>query len=113
MQRLPTRLIDGSQLTTSAATYYTTPANTITTIAACTLTNTTVGAVTATVHLVPNGGTATASNMILSARVIAAGESFNVGSAIGQSLAAGGTIQALASTGASISLVASGYATNP
>jgi hypothetical protein len=51
--------------------------------------------------------------MILSARVIAAGESYNVSSAIGQTLAAGGMIQALASAATSINLVASGYATNP
>ena len=113
MQRLPSRLVDGSQLTAAAAIYYTAPANTITTIAACTLTNTTAGAVTATMHLVPSAGTPTASNMILSARVIAAGESYNVGSAIGQTLAAGGTIQALAGAAASIALVASGYSTNP
>lgn len=113
MQRLPARLVDGSQLTAVAATYYTAPANTITTIAACTLTNTTAGAVTATMHLVPSGGSATVSNMILSARTIAAGESYNVGSAIGQTLAAGGTIQALAGAATSITLVASGYATNP
>lgn len=109
MQRLPKRLVDGSQLTTGAATYYTTPTNTLTTISACTLTNTTAGAVTATVHLVPSGGSATASNCILSARNLAAGETFNVGSAIGQTLAAGGTLQALASAGTSIALVASGY----
>lgn len=113
MQRLPSRLVSGSQLTTSAATYYTSPANTITTISAMTLTNTTAGAVTATVYLVPSAGTAGADNVILSARTLAAGESYNVGSAIGQTLPAGGTIQALAGAGTSITLVASGYATNP
>jgi len=113
MQRLPKRLVDGSQLTAVAATYYTTPANTLTTISACTLTNTTAGAVTATMHLVPNGGSATASNMVLSARAIAAGEAFNVGSAIGQTLPAGGTLQALAGSATSISLVASGYESIP
>lgn len=109
MQRLPKRLVPGSQLTTSAATYYTVPANTLTTISACTLTNTTGGAVTATMHLVPTGGTADATNCILSARTIAAGESFNVGSAIGQTMAAGGTLQGLAGSATSITLVASGY----
>lgn len=113
MQRLPSRLVDGSQLTTSAATYFTSPSNTFTTIAACTLTNTTAGAITATMYLVPLAGSPTASNCILSARVLAAGETYNVGSAIGQTLAAGGMIQALAGAAASISLVASGYATNP
>jgi hypothetical protein len=109
MQRLPKRLVDGSQLTASAATYYTAPANTLTTISACTLTNTTAGAVTATLYLVPTGGAASVSNCILSARTISPGESFNVGSAIGQTLAAGGTLQALAGSATSIALVASGY----
>jgi len=109
MQRLPKRLVDGSQLTATAATYYTAPTNTLTTISACTLTNTTAGAVTATLHLVPTGGAASVSNCILSARTISAGESFNVGSAIGQTLAAGGTLQALAGSATSIALVASGY----
>jgi len=113
MQRLPTRLVDGLQLTGAPVVYYTTPANTITTISACTLTNTTGAAVIATMHLVPSGGTPTAANMVLSSRTIAANESYNVGSAIGQTLAAGGTIQALAGAAASITLVASGYATNP
>lgn len=111
MQRLPKRLVDGSQLTNVAAIYYTAPANTITTIGACTLTNTTGGAVTATLHLVPSGGAPGAANCILSARAIAVGESYNVGQAIGQSLPAGGTLQALAGAGASIALVASGYET--
>ncbi len=109
MQRLPKRLVNGSQLTASAATYYTTPALTLTTISACTLTNTTGTPETATVHLVPSGGTAGADNCILSARTIAAGESYNVGSAIGQTLPAGGTLQALAGAITSITLVASGY----
>lgn len=113
MQRLPKRLVDGSQLTAVAVAYYTVPANTLTTIAACTLTNTTAGAVTATVHLVPSAGIATALNCILSARVLAAGESFNVASAVGQTLAAAGTLQALAGAATSIALVASGYETTP
>lgn len=113
MQRLPKRLVDGSQLTTSAATYYTAPANTITTISACTLTNTTAGAITATLYLVPSGGTAGVANCILSARTISAGESYNVASAIGQTLAAGGLLQGLAGSATSITLVASGYETNP
>jgi predicted phage tail protein len=111
MQRFPKRLVDGSQLTTSALTYYTAPASTLTTISACTLTNTSAAPVTATVYLVATGGTAGAANIILSARALAAGESFNVGSAIGQTLSAGGQIQALASAVTSITLVASGYET--
>lgn len=113
MQRLPKRLVDGSQLAATATTYYTTPANTLTTISACTLTNTTAGAITATLYLVPSGGTAGVTNCIMSARTLAAGESYNVGAAIGQTLAAGGTLQGLAGSATSITLVASGYETNP
>lgn len=112
MQRLPKRLVDGSQLAATATTYYTTPANTLTTISACTLTNTTAGAITATLYLVPSGGTAGVTNCIMSARTLAAGESYNVGAAIGQTLAAGGLLQGLAGSAASITLVASGYETN-
>ena len=113
MQRLPKRLVDGSQLAATATTYYTTPANTLTTISACTLTNTTAGAITATLYLVPSGGTAGVTNCIMSARTLAAGEGYNVGAAIGQTLAAGGTLQGLAGSATSITLVASGYETNP
>lgn len=112
-QRLPKQLCAGAQLTASAASYYTTPDNTIGTIAACTLTNTTGTARTATVYLVPNGGTAGADNCILSARTIPAGKSYNVVEAIGQSLPAGATLQALSDAGTAVTLVASGYETNP
>lgn len=111
MQRLPKRLVDGSLLTAAAANYYTAGANTFATIAACTLTNTTAGALTATMYLVPSGGTPLPANCILSARTLAAGESFNVGAAIGQTLPAGGSLQALASAAGGVALVASGYET--
>lgn len=111
MHRTPARFVDGSLLTTSAATYYTAPANTVATIAACTLTNSSGASVSATVYLVPSGGSASGANMVLSARTLTAGESLNVAGAIGQNLPAGGTLQALASSGGAISLVASGYET--
>tara|TARA_R110000782_G_scaffold55229_1_gene116485 strand:- start:77 stop:415 length:339 start_codon:yes stop_codon:yes gene_type:complete len=111
MQRLPKRIIDGARLTTSAGIYYTTLDNTLMTVSAITLMNDTSGAVTATIHLVPFGATPTSLNKVLSARTIAPGESYNVGSVIGQTMAAGGTIQALASVAASISIIASGYET--
>ena len=103
----PKRLISGSQLTTSAATYYTASAVKAR-IDNLTLTNTTGAAATATVHLVPSGGSAGVTNCILSARSIAAGESYPVPGAIAQWLDIGGTIQALSSTGAAITIVASG-----
>ena len=109
MQRLPKRLISGSQLTVAAAVYYTTPVNTVTTISAMSVTNTTGTARTVTVHLVPSGGSADATNVVCSARTVSPGETFNVFGAIGQTLAAGGTIQALADAATALALVASGY----
>lgn len=104
----PQRLVPGSQLTTSAATYYTAPANTRARVDNLALTNTSAAAVTATVHLVASGGSATSSNCILSARTLAAGETYVVPSAVNQWLLTGGTIQALASANTSITMVASG-----
>lgn len=113
MQRLPKRLVDGAQLTAAAVTYFTVPDNSLTTISALSVTNTTATARTVTVYLVPSGGAAGAANVICSARVVAPGETYNVAGAIGQTLAAGGTIQAMSDTAAALTLVASGYITIP
>ena len=111
MIRTPKRLVNGSQLTTAAVTYYTAPKYTTTTISALSLTNTSGAAVTVTLYLVPYLGTASAANCILSARALAAGETYNAAPAIGQSLAPEGFLQALASANTSITIVASGYET--
>ena len=113
MQRLPKRLVDGSQLTATAATYYTVPANTLSTIAAMSVTNTTATARTVTIYLVPSGGSAGVTNCVCSARTVAPGETFNVPGAIGQTLSASGFIAALADAATALTLVASGYETNP
>jgi len=109
MQRLPKRLIRGSQLTTTAVAYYTTQANVTTTISACTVTNTGAAVITVTMYLVPATLAPSASNAVLAGRSLAVGESYNVAGAIGQTLEAGGAIYASASSATSITLVASGY----
>lgn len=106
---IPQTLIAGSQLTTSAATYYTAGTNVKAIITNMTLTNTTATARTATVHVISAGATETALNMIISARVIAAGETYNCPEAIGKVMLATGTIRALAEAGTAISIEASGY----
>ena len=113
--KISKRLVDGSQLTTGAATYYTTPANTRTKIEACVLTNTSGANRTVTMHLVPSGGSASASNRILSAYTVNAGASYSVDEAINQVLETGGTLQALSDGATAVSLVASGseYFTRP
>lgn len=108
MARTAKRLIAGSQLTTSAATYYTAPALTTTIIRKLSFTNTSGGAVTVTVYLITSGGSASASNTIVSARSLAAGETWSCADAEGQVLEPAGFIQALASAGTSITVIGSG-----
>ena len=56
MTATPKKLIQGSQLTASAATYYTAPTNTRTLIKKVTFTNNDTVARTVTLYLVPLGG---------------------------------------------------------
>lgn len=113
MQRLPKRLIDGLQLTAVAAAYFTVPANSLATVSAMSVTNTTATPRSVTVHLVPSGSVAGPGNVVCSARIVAPGETYNVAGAIGQTLAADGTIQALSDAATALTLVASGYITIP
>lgn len=99
------RLVSGSQLTGSAATYYTAPSLTRARIQSASLVNTTGGAVACTVHLVPSGGTADATNTIISARTVADDETYPCPDLINHVIEAGGTIQAL---GLNVTLVVSG-----
>lgn len=108
MARTAKRLIAGSQLTTSAATYYTAPALTQCVIRKISCTNTTGGAVTVTLYLITSGGSASASNTIASAKSLAAGETWSSPDVEGHVLEAGGFIQALASANTSITILGSG-----
>ena len=113
MQRLPKRLVDGAQLTAVAATYFTVPANSLCTVSAMSVTNTTATPRSVTVHLVPSGGTAGPANVVCSARIVAPGETYNVAGAIGQTMGADGTVQALSDAATALTLVASAYITIP
>lgn len=93
VKRVP---ITPAQLTATAATYYTLGANKTGWVVAASVCNTDSSAHTFTFHRVPSGGTASASNMVVKARPIAAGESQVVFELLGKALAAGDTIQALA-----------------
>ncbi|MDH2052535.1 hypothetical protein [Achromobacter marplatensis] len=111
MQRIPVA-IPAAQLTTSAAPYYTAPAGTKATINNLSLTNTSAAVVTATLHRVPSGGTASASNMILSAFSLPVGSTYVPPQAIGLQLEAGMTLQALASAATSVTIAGGAYETS-
>lgn len=103
----PKRLVAGSQIAASATTYYT--ATLVRTrVDSCSLTNTTGGAITVSLHLVPSGGTADATNIVLSTYSVAAGQTYVPPGIIGQWIEEGGTLQAVASSATSVTLVCSG-----
>lgn len=98
--------VDGAQIANTATTYYT-ATNVQARIDACTLCNTTAGAITVTIYIVPSGGSAAASNTVLSSYSLAAGQTYVVSGAIGQWIEDGGTFKALASAATSVTLLLS------
>jgi hypothetical protein len=107
MQVTPKPLIASQQLTDSNATYYT-ATNVRTIIDKMTICNTTAGAVTATIDIVDSGGAAGVTERLISARSIAAGETYPCPEVVGHYLSNGDTIQGLAGAAASLTIRASG-----
>ena len=107
MSVTPKALVSAQQLTNANATYYT-ATNVRTIIDKMTLCNTTAGAITATIDLVDSGGSAGVSERIISARSIAAGETYTCPEAVGHILNASDSIQGLASAATSITIRVSG-----
>jgi hypothetical protein len=113
MQRLPQVLVENVQLTTSYAVYYTAPANTYATISAATFNNTSGGAVTVSVSIVPaSGAQANANELATNLSIPAAGAAPTVASSlIGQTLKPGETLQIKGGSATSITPRISGYET--
>ena len=88
------QLIEPQALTGSVATIYTVPALFNTQLAAVTVSNPTAGAVALTLHIVPDGGTADATNKVIPAKTLAANETYICPELTAQTLPAGTTIQA-------------------
>lgn len=104
----PARLAGPIQLGTTISTLYTSAALTSTAISNAIANNQSAGVVTFTVHVVPSGDSATASNQVVSAIPLAAGESMIIGNLLNQVLGPGDSIQALASAATSINVLLSG-----
>jgi len=73
-----------------------------------TITNTTAGNVTLSVNLVPSGGSASASNLIIDAKAVAPGDTYTCPELVGQTLEPSGTISTIASAATSLTISASG-----
>lgn len=102
------QMVAPQQLTNADAAYYTAPANTTGVIKRATFTNTTAGAVTVTVNIVPSAGASSASNEIIAARSLAAGECYVAPELAGKTLPAGTMIRMLASAATSITAAIDG-----
>lgn len=103
----PRALFNAKQAENAETTQYTsTGARTI--VDKFTATNTTASAATLTVRLVPSGGAAGAGNTVLSAKSIAAGETYNCPEVVGHVLESGDFISTLAGTASAITIRASG-----
>lgn len=98
----------GGTITNAAATYYTAAAAVKARIDAFTVTNYSGSAATITIWLVPSGGSAADTNIIVKTRSIAAGASGRILEAIGQTLEGGGTLQMQASANSAITVAVSG-----
>lgn len=92
----------------SETTIYTTAPATKALIDKFTGTNTTGSSATLTVKIVPSGGSAGANNTIVSAKALAAGETYGFPELIGQTLNAGDFLSVLAGTASAITIRASG-----
>jgi len=100
-------LFQPTQLTTSPTTIYTFP-NVPTRIGKLTACNTSGSAVTINIYLVPQGQSAGAGTIIISALSIPAGESVDLTTVEDHVISANWSIQASASTGGAITIFGSG-----
>lgn len=99
--RTPLIIFQGSTLTTALDTAYTVPANSVATVTAATVNNTTTAARTITVQV---GGKDIATDVSVPAK-----GSITLPGAVAHHIAAGGTIAAKADAGAALNLFISGY----
>jgi len=104
----PKKLFTPATLTNSAATYYTVPASTKTVLKKVSFTNTDTVPRTVTLYLVESGGSAGASNIIISAKAIAPGDTYEAYEVEGHIMNSGDFIRALASQASVVSMHISG-----
>jgi hypothetical protein len=110
MKRIPVSIAPLA-LTTAAQTAYTTPAGTATTISNLSVTNNNATPTTVTLYNVPAAGSPGAANTFLPAFSLSAGQSYVPPAAIGLTLAAGSTLQAVSSA-TGVTLMGGAYETS-
>jgi hypothetical protein len=101
-------LYETAQVPSAATTAYTAPVNTRTILDKATVTNPTAGALTFTAYLVPSGGTAGATNAVISVQSVAAGASYLCPELVGHVLNPGDFLSIVASAATSLVFRVSG-----
>jgi len=96
-----------AQLAAAAATLYTCPTGTRARILKCTATNDTTTAVTFTIYLVPSGGAADATDLLINTKALGSQASYTCPEVTGHVLEPGDTIQGLASIADQVTLTLS------
>lgn len=107
MSLTPAVLISPQQVANATTTYYTST-GLKTRIDKLSITNPTATARSITIYLVPNAGAANDGTTITKDKVVNAGETWNCPDAVGQILNSGGSIQAVASAAAALTISAAG-----
>jgi hypothetical protein len=107
MSVTPKTLIDAKQAENALTTQYT-ATNVTALIDKFTVTNTTGGAQTIDVHLVPEGGSADATNKVIDAATVAANATMTLTQLSGQVLEAGDFISTIASAATALTIRCSG-----
>lgn len=102
------RLFDAKYASNSTATEYTSAASTYTIIDAFTATNQDASSQTVSIYLVPSGSSASASNLIVKARSIAAGSTYIADEIKNHVLNPGDFIAVVASASSLVTIRASG-----
>jgi hypothetical protein len=105
---LTVKQFTGAQLAASIAPIYTAPTGVKGVVKRAAFTNTTGGAITLLVHIVPSGGSVTDGNMLINDLSIAAGETYISAELEGQVVEAGASIEAEASSAGSLTALISG-----
>jgi hypothetical protein len=101
-------LVQSTNLANVAAVFYTTPVSTTAVIKQFTLTNQGLTPVTVSVWITPTPTAPAASNLVVNERVLGPNEAWSAWPMLGQTLAAGYSIQAICSASTSVAIRVSG-----
>ncbi len=102
------KILAQGQLASGEQTAYTVPAQSAAKVASAVLCNTSGSPVTVSVSVVPSGGTAGATNRIVSAYPLAAGDSTPLPELVGAFLDAGAFVSINASAGSAVNYLLTG-----